>query len=205
MKNTLPFGALLSFFLILLQGSASAQDKEGYRINSADTLRIEVIEDPSFNRTVLVGPDGRITIPLAGTFKVSDLTVEGIANQLAARIRDSFALSPTVIVTLEGVGQIGQIEGTGDLLTIFVIGEVNAPGERQLESGTTFLKALAGVGGFSSFAAVKRLQLRRINDEGREVIFDINYKDIVSGTSRAGMFELEDGDIILVPQRKIFE
>ena len=57
--------ALLAGFLL---SAAPALAQDGYLIRAGDILQIEVLEDPSLNRQALVAPDGRITMPLAGTF-----------------------------------------------------------------------------------------------------------------------------------------
>jgi polysaccharide export outer membrane protein len=56
------------------------------------------------------------------------------------------------------------------------------------------------MGGFSPFAATKRVQLRRAGE-----ITTISYNAIENGASNAGAIVLQDGDVIMVPQRKLFE
>ena len=59
---------LTVFFLMAgLAGAAAAQSD--YRIQPGDTLQIEVLEDPNLNRSVLVLPDGSISVPLVGTVR----------------------------------------------------------------------------------------------------------------------------------------
>ena len=60
-------------------------------------------------------------------------------------------------------------------------------------------------GGMTNFAAVKRLQLRRTDTQGREVIYKFNYRDISRGAQVTGTTQVTDGDVILVPQRGLFE
>ena len=50
--------------LFLFAQSAVAQ---GYQLQPGDILRVEVIEDPTLNRDVLIAPDGRFAFPLAGS------------------------------------------------------------------------------------------------------------------------------------------
>jgi len=57
-RTLLALAALMSVVL-----SAQIALAQTYQIRPGDTLRIEVLEDASLNRTVLVAPDGRITIP----------------------------------------------------------------------------------------------------------------------------------------------
>ena len=61
-------GLCRMLFMTLIFGVVAHQAQaQGYQIRAGDTLRIEVLEDSSLNRTVLVAPDGRISMPQAGT------------------------------------------------------------------------------------------------------------------------------------------
>ena len=85
------------------------------------------------------------------------------------------------------------------------MGEVPTPGKMSVERGTRLLQFLGEVGGFSKFASLKRIQLRRVDASGKEQIYPVNYNDILAGKSSIGSTTLADGDIIIVPQRKLFE
>lgn len=184
---------------MLLAVPVQAQD--GYRIRPGDVLRIEVLEDPGLNRSALVSPDGRVNMPLAGVVVASGRTVEEVQTDLATRLAGNFAAAPSVFVSLERVGvAAGGAGGTGRLIEIYATGEVAKAGLIQARSGTTLLQAVALMGGFTRFAATKRIQLRR-----GDQTWTMSYDDIVSGASAAGNTVLRNGDVILVPQRKLFE
>jgi polysaccharide export outer membrane protein len=204
MKALLAF--LAALVLPLIATDALAQD--GYRIRAGDTLRIEVLEDPSLSRAVLVAPDGRITMPLVGGVMAQGRQVEELQNDLEDRLAPNFAARPSVFVSLQGLGQrdaAGQI-APADLISVYVLGEANRPGRIDVERGTTLLQFFAQMGGFSDFAAEKRVQLRRTDPEtGEETIYNLNYKSIERGQSKTGATVLADGDVILVPQRGLFE
>lgn len=185
------FGSILT--LILLSSVSFAQE---YRVQPGDTLRIEVAEDSSLNRVVLVAPDGRIAIPSAGSFRVSGLNITQIQSTLRGRLATSFVTPPNVFVGIEGLAP----EREPRVIGVFVVGEGTSVGRIELEPGTTLMQAIAQFGGFTNFAAVKRLQLRR----GAE-IYSINYEAILDGTSQNGAVRMRDGDVIVVPQRKLFE
>ena len=71
--------------------------------------------------------------------------------------------------------------------------------------GTTLLQAVAISGGVSRFAAVKRIQLRRTNPStGVQNVTILNYKALANGAVTTDI-ELKDGDVILVPERRLFE
>ena len=195
------FFRLLSILLLLPMAAAA----QGYRISPGDVLRIEVIEDEALNRSVLVDPRGRISFPLAGTILVRGKTVNAVQATLVANLTPNFAAPPSVFVALEQVAPEREpVEPT--LMTIFVLGEVNSPGRVELEPGATLLQAFAAMGGFSNFAATKRVQLRRTDHRtGLENVTTLNYEAMEQGLSTNATLRLHNGDVILVPTRRLFE
>lgn len=203
-----PFLTLLAAMLMLPMIVSDTLAQDGYRIRAGDTLRIEVLEDPSLSRAVLVAPDGRITMPLVGGVMAQGRQVEELQNVLEEQLAPNFAARPSVFVSLQGLAQRaapGQV-APADLISVYVLGEANRPGRIDVERGTTLLQFFAQMGGFSDFAAEKRVQLRRTDpDTGEETIYNLNYKAIERGDSKTGATVMADGDVILVPQRGLFE
>lgn len=185
---------------------AAAQDS--YKIKPGDVLRIEVLEDPSLNRSTLVLPDGRIALPLAGTVQASGMTLEQLQGAIATRIAPNFAAAPTVYVGLDSVAQPKPATGvaaTPLMLDVYVIGEAAKPGKFEVKPGTTVLQFLAEMGGFSKFAATQRIQLRRTTKAGVETTYTINYKAVEAGAAGAGLGTIAAGDVFIIPQRRLFE
>jgi|TARA_R110002020_G_scaffold47754_3_gene136219 polysaccharide export outer membrane protein len=201
-------GFLVGLTCLLAIQSLPAE-AQGYSIRPGDRLRIEVLEDSSLNRTVLVGPDGRISFPTAGTLPASGRNIEAIQNAITQRLSGNFAVSPNVFVSLEGLAEIPEPApapvGPPPTVSIYVIGEAGNTGKLSLEPGTTVLQAFAVMGGFTRFAATKRVQLRRTDPNTNiETVYRLNYDQIEKG-SRAGLSVLQEGDVIVVPQRRLFE
>ena len=202
--------ALLAALLTVPLITPAAEAQDAYRIRPGDVLRIEVLEDPALNRSALVSPDGRITMALAGVFPVAGRSVEDVQGDLVRRLAENFATTPNVFVSLERVAEMQAPLRGGPVaarpLGIFVMGEAGRPGRLELAPGTTLLQAFAQMGGFSKFAATKRIQLRRIDPRaGTETIYTFNYDAMVRGENASGTTVLADGDVILVPQRGLFE
>lgn len=194
--------------LLAIIAAAPAQAQADYQIHAGDTLHIEVLEDASLNRSVLVAPDGRISMPLAGTIKASGQSVETLQATLAGLLAPDFAATPNVYVSIEklAVRVPGNAAPAAATIDVFVIGEAAKAGKLSVAPGTTLLQIFAEMGGFSQFAAIKRIQLRRMNaTTGVEDIYTYNYRAIEQGTSTAGNTVLADGDVIVVPQRGLFE
>lgn len=197
---TMALAALVGVFTF----SSAADAQDNYRVRAGDVLRVEVIEDPSLNRSVLVSPDGRIALPLAGAIQARGRTIEQIEAVLTAQLAPSFANTPTVFVGIERLFEprerIPLPPAPDPVITIHVLGEAGQTGKIELAPGTTLLQAFAEFGGFSNFAATKRIQLRR-----GDTIYEINYDAILTGESPNGQVTVAEGDVIIVPQRKLFE
>ena len=183
---------------------ATASTAQTYSLEVGDVLSIEVLEDASLNRNALILPDGNITFPFAGSLRAAGRTVTQVQQNLVQALAPNFASPPTVFVSISQLNAPPTTSAND--ITVFVIGEVNQPGEKELDRGTTFLQALASTGGFTPFAATKRLQLRRTDPAtGQEAIFTFNLRAAGDGASVSGNATLLDGDVILVPERRLFE
>jgi len=189
------------FLLPILALSASAQD---YRVRPGDVLQIEVLEDATLNRSAIVLPDGQITLPVAGSIRVAGRSLGQVQEELARRLAPGFAAAPTVFVTLSALAE-RPAPSAPRTIDIFVLGAANAPGKVQVSPGTTLLQAIAQAGGLSPFAAKKRIQLRRVDKSGTEQIYKLDLDAIERGGAGGGTTRLVQGDVIVVPQRKLFE
>ncbi len=192
------------FVLVLGLGSASAQGN--YLIKSGDRLAVEILEDSTLNRQTLVLPDGKISFPMAGSVQAGGRTTEQVERAIASRVASNFSVTPTVYVSVVGVA-LEEPRGpeVDDTVVVYLVGEVNEPGPKVILPGTTMLQLLSQSGGFSKFAATKRLQLRRKDSSGRQRLYKINYKAIAQGAQISNDPVLLEGDVILVPERRLFE
>jgi len=87
-----------------------------------------------------------------------------------------------------------------------IVGEANEPGRKEVLPGTTLLQFLAEAGGLSRFAAEKRIQLRRVDPQsGQETVYRFNYRSMGGSDSISGTTVLAPGDVIVVPERRLFE
>jgi polysaccharide biosynthesis/export protein len=191
---------VLALLFALLAPAAFAQSA-GYRIQPGDTLAVTVLEDETLNRQVLVLPDGSVSVPLAGNVAAAGRSVGSVESTIADRLASNFAVRPSVFVSV-----VGLAEEIVDTFPIYVLGQVTAPGLVQVEPGTTLLQAIALSGGLDRFAAARRIQLRRSDPStGQERLYLFNYRAVERGGSIESMITLREGDVILVPERRLFE
>ena len=151
---------------------------QSYLIQPGDRLEISVLEDPGLGRTVLVRPDGRISLPLAGSVEVAGRTPEAVESLIRQRLARDFVAPPTVTVALAGLGSPEAADGP--VATVSVMGQVGSPGRYDIALPLDVLQLLAQAGGPSVFAATRRIQVRRRID-GAEAVFLFDYNVIESG------------------------
>lgn len=197
---------VIALFAIVL-GAFAAVAQGNYLIQPGDTLAIEILEDPTLNRNTLVLPDGNVSFPMAGTVRAGGQTTEQVARSIQSRVASNFSVTPTVYVSVAGLAPEGEASAidSDDVFIVYLVGEVNNPGPKQILAGTTFLQMLSQSGGFTKFAATKRLQLRRSDANGQQRLYKVNYKAIAKGAQISSDPVLREGDVIIVPERRLFE
>jgi len=192
------------FALLLSITAAVAQN--GYRIQPGDVLAIEVLQDPALNREVLVLPDGSISFPFAGSVQAGGSSVGQVASAISTGISPNFASPPNVFVTVRSLRARTNGVAVPDTITVYFMGEVGAPGARELPEGVTFLQALSESGGLTNFAAERRIQIRRTDPHTlQESVGTIDYRALSGGGRLTRDITLIEGDVILVPERRLFE
>ncbi len=202
---------MIRFFIaiFLLIGSAGASlAQDAYSIKPGDTLQVEVLEDPNLNRNVLVLPDGSINFPMAGTVRAGGRSVDTVAQTLSQEMAGNFAVAPTVAVSVSALAPRAPARApTGpDLMNVYIMGEANSPGRKEILPGTTLIQFLAEAGGLSRFAAEKRIQLRRVDPATKqETVYRFNYRTMGGADSIRASTVLAPGDVVVIPERRLFE
>jgi polysaccharide biosynthesis/export protein len=165
----------------------TASVPEEYSVGQADVLHINVWKEPELSQSVVVRPDGKISLPLVSELKVAGLTASQIQQLLAERLK-AFLVAPQVTVT------VAEIHSK----TVFITGEVAHAGEYPLLTPVTVLQLIARAGGFSTYANRKGIFVIREAD-GHTVRSPFNYNDVIQGKNAEENIELRPGDTVVVP------
>lgn len=198
-------GSLIALVITLL--AATGSWAQSYQIQPGDALQVEVLEDPTLNRTILVLPDGSINFPLAGSLRAAGQSTNGLSSSLSSALASNFNAPPTVFISVASLAPpplLGAQAATGPTIDVFIMGEVNIPGKFLATEGTTILQVLAQAGGLTNFAARKRIELRRA-DSKTGVVNKYIYNYNGSGGGIQGNTVLRTGDVVVVPSRRLFE
>ena len=185
------FFAAVAILLIAVPESLMAQNiseqRAPYKINAGDRLEISVWKEPDLQRTVLVRPDGAFSFPLAGEVRAEGRSVSDIAKEVTGRL-ESFI--PGLVVTVT-VAEIGGNK-------IFVIGQVNRPGEFVVNPRVDVMQALSIAGGTTPFAALNDIKILR-RSGGVQTVIRFRYSDVEKGQNLDQNVMLEVGDVVVVP------
>jgi polysaccharide export outer membrane protein len=146
-----------------------------------------------------------ISFPLAGQIKASGLTPPELENVLKSRLRDKYTSDLDITVSLVSQGEESEEAKEEEKARYFVTGEVKTPGGYALgKKKINVMQAIALAGGLGQFAAKQRIQVRRkIN--GAESIFIFDYTAFEAGTNLKNNVDLREGDVIIVPERGLFD
>jgi polysaccharide export outer membrane protein len=175
-----------------LSGSVSAAepgtfDLQRYQLAPADVIEVFVWKEEDLSRTVSVRPDGRLSYPLIGEVEAAGKTIEQMQQDLEKRIQ---AYIPSAVVSVV----LNQVAG----YRVYVLGEVNNPGEFSLNRYVTVAQALTLANGLTAFAHQNEIRIVR-QQQGTEQSFSFNYKKFKRGKDLAKNIQLEAGDVVIVP------
>ena len=163
---------------------------EEYRLMKYDTINIMAIGFPNGIGIddVTVGVDGMARLPYAGNIKLVGLTLDEARDLIHARLSEYFKL-PELNVYMKSYGP----------RKVYVMGNVNAPGIKNMGvDSMNVYAAVASAGGVDNKGRSKHIQLIRQID-GVLYYREINLDAFVKKHALSQNIELEDGDIIYVP------
>lgn len=165
----------------------SATDDPAYIIGQDDVLDISVWKEADVSRQVPVRPDGKISLPLLNDVQASGLTPMQLQAQLSEKLKKFFT-DPQVTVIVTAINS----------RRVYMMGEINRPGAIPLVPNMTVLQAISSAGGLSQFANSSKIQILR-TENGKQVPYFFNYKEVIRGVRTDQNIFLKPGDSIVVP------
>jgi polysaccharide export outer membrane protein len=172
--------------LFAQEASPAAADSD-YKVNPGDILSVSVWKEEGLQREALVRPDGKFSFPLAGDIVARGYSINEITAELTEKLSKYI---PDLVVSVS----ILQIYGN----KVYVIGQVNRPGEIIANPQVDIVQALSIAGGTTPFAELNDIRiLRRENGIQRTFIF--RYRDIEKGKRLDQNILLQAGDVVVVP------
>jgi polysaccharide biosynthesis/export protein len=169
-------------------GGVKGYGADDYQIGAGDSLQISVWKEPDVSvPSVVVRPDGKITVPLVKEVEVAGLTprqVEVVITEGLAK----YITDPNVTVVLAAINS----------KRVYVIGAVKKEGTLAYNYGMTVMQALSEAGGLTDYARRRKIYILR-SENGREYRLDFNYEEVVRGERAEQNVVLLPGDTVVIP------
>lgn len=161
---------------------------DDYLIGAGDSLQVSVWKEPDVSvPSVVVRPDGRITVPLIKEVQVAGLTPRQ-AEKIITEGLTKYMTDPNVTVVLAAINS----------KRVYVIGAVKKEGTLSYSYGMTVIQALSEAGGLTDYARRRKIYILR-TENGREYRLDFNYDEVVRGERGDQNVVLQPGDTIVIP------
>jgi polysaccharide biosynthesis/export protein len=149
-----------------------------YRLGSGDVIRIDATGNDLLNQTFKISNSGFIDYLLLGEIQAAGLTAEELESEIGSRLRDKqLVKTPEVLVYIESY----------EAKPIYIVGEVDNPGEYVMSQQLTLMDAIFLAGGLD-FTASSYGFLHRRTAAGAAI------SDVPEAGGRSTMFNvLMDG------------
>lgn len=153
-------------------------------LSVGDVIKVTFPGAPEYNQSAKIQSDGRIGLPMVGNVAASDRTASSLQASLSEMYKPHLNDS-RVFVTLEQPSA-----------SVYISGEVAAPGKVALDRPITALEGVMEVGGFSKFANPKKVYVIR-TEAGKQKRFVLNLANPLSG-QESQAFYLRPYDVVYV-------
>ncbi len=169
-----------------VSGPAAPALDNTYVIGASDEITVSVFKEPTLSSSLLVRPDGMISVPLLGDVLAAGKTPMQLASEITEAFK-KYIQDPNVTVILNQMNS----------KRIYLIGQVGKAGPLDMTPGMTLLQAIATAGGLSEFANTKKIYILR-SEGGQQKKIPVYYKQALRGDLSLNL-SLKPGDTIVVP------
>ena len=175
---------------------ASELTQEAYKIGLGDTVQVHVWRNPELSQSIVVRPDGFISIPLMGDVKAEDKEPEALASEISMALGEYIRTPEVTVMVTSPVSKEYRNR-------IRITGQVAEPQSIGFQPGMTVLDLVLIAGGVTDFAAESRAILHRQID-GKYESFSMNLEAILTDGDMQTNHVLQPGDVVSVPRKQFF-
>lgn len=147
------------------------------RLQTGDKIRLTVFGEAGLSGEYEIDPGGFVSLPLAGTIQAAGATKSELEQTLTKKFRGEYLKAPKVTVDI------------ANFRPVYVLGEVEKPGEYPFKSGLNVVSALAVAGGNTYRASQSRVMIQHPGETA------------FSEYPLSPAIQVQPGDVIKVPER----
>ncbi len=177
----------LGSFARTASGSTASPDVPlgpDYVVGPGDTLQINLWGGITQSVTRVIGTDGRILLPEAGSLAVAGLRLERAQSLIEGALKAQYR-NAQVAVTVARLRSV----------RVYVVGDVQRPGGYEVSSLATPLSALYAAGGPTQVGSLRVVRHLR----GQQLVETVDLYDFLLHGLRMGSVNFESGDTLQVP------
>ena len=188
--------ALFTIFSISLfvAGAVNAQQLDStngyggteFQLGPDDVIEVFVWKEPELSTTVVVRPDGKVSLPLIGELPTTGKTAMQLQKEIGEKLTQ-YVSEPIVNVMVKEVNSA----------KVSVLGEVKTPGIYKIKDRATVLDAIALAGGFTEYAKRSKVTIIRPVSTGEQKRIKLNVDDQIK-SSKGDLFYIMPYDKIYV-------
>lgn len=161
---------------------------EEYRLGKGDEITVDFPGRPDLLAKLVVGPDGRITLPLAGDLALTGKTREEAGKAIDAALSGYYTnLSAQVTVTKYTANKV------------LVLGAVEKPGVVAFDGVPTLLEALSRAGLETGPNKAAQIPERCAIYRGQNEVVWVDLKSLIDSGNALADLRLRRDDVIYVP------
>lgn len=165
------------------------EEEPEYLLYPGDEIEVATPTATELTRTIRVGPDGRIALPLIGQAMAADRTISELEYDLSTAYASQL-VRPIVEVTLKTAGP----------MKVWVDGEVRTPGVYDMPGDIDAYQAIIQAGGFLPSARPQQVALIRRGPGSVRMMRVVDLRQ-----RRGEVIALRRGDVLYVPRSTLGE
>jgi polysaccharide biosynthesis/export protein len=163
-----------------------------YRIQPGDSLDIKFFYNPELNESLVVRPDGYISLQLVNEIMVAGLEPREVNEILTEKYSQELRKPVVTVIVKSFAGQ-----------RVYVGGEVDQQGLLVMPAGLTALQAVMQSGGFKNTAQPAETLVIRKGPDNRPIPLRVDLAAVLNGSTNGEDFRLQPDDILYVPKSSI--
>lgn len=171
---------------------SSVRYQKEYVLVAGDQIEVSVWRSPEVSRTVVVRPDGHISLPLIQELPAAGRTPKEVAESIRVALSERL-LKPEVTVIPLAVRQP----------SVYVLGDVRNPGTYPIRNAVTAAQALSLAGGVLRSGSENSSSIIRLSEDGFIEAISLGDTSQRNQTDRymsLAAMPLKPDDVIFVPE-----
>jgi protein involved in polysaccharide export with SLBB domain len=178
-----------------VQGFAPWSDAPApHRLVAGDEIELKFLLNNELNDKLMVGPDGRVTVPLLGPITAQGQTVEDFTKSLETAYAPKLRV-PKLDVIMRNYGAA----------RIYVGGEVKTPGVLAMAGQMDVLQGVVAAGGILPSATLEKIVVIRRRADHTPMMRTVDLRGAIGHADARDDFPLQAADVIYVPKSGIAE